>query len=127
MKKLFLFSLISVYFLNAQLHKPNNQNDAIEIVSESDNAVVMMIYMNGCGHCERLKPIFNSLAEEHPNVDFILVEYNKVPSLVKKHKIQGFPHTLYFNANSANSHDATQGANHQELKEKTAELSEKNK
>ena len=54
----------------------------------STNNVTITVYffkMDGCGHCEHLKPIWDSVVEEmsesHPAIIFKEVESNDIPKL----------------------------------------------
>jgi thiol-disulfide isomerase/thioredoxin len=39
----------------------------------------IMFYMNGCGHCERMKPIWSQIAREKPDLKFYKVESSVFP------------------------------------------------
>lgn len=40
----------------------------------NNNKTVVMFSMNGCGHCKRIKPVFDKLSEEFPNIIFVLAD-----------------------------------------------------
>lgn len=72
---------------------------------QSSNNVTITVYffkMDGCGHCEHLKPIWNSVVEEmnksHPAIVFKEVESDDIPKLpddirrqIKAETIVGYP------------------------------------
>lgn len=39
----------------------------------------IMFYMNGCGHCERMKPVWSQMAKERANTKFYKVESSVFP------------------------------------------------
>jgi hypothetical protein len=78
---------------------------------------VILFYMNGCGHCETMKPAWNKLINElkdkHKN-EIILgaIESNNMDMFKKSGispSVSGFPTILYFHPNSITRHDAYKG------------------
>lgn len=47
---------------------------------KSSKPVAIFFYMDGCPHCEAMKPIWNELEHETPSVEFVAVESANVPS-----------------------------------------------
>ena len=48
-------------------------SDVNKLILESEPSAVMF-YMNGCGHCERMKPVWSQMAKERSGIKFYKVE-----------------------------------------------------
>tara|TARA_A100001011_G_C14305989_1_gene843170 strand:+ start:1445 stop:1822 length:378 start_codon:yes stop_codon:yes gene_type:complete len=60
----------------------------------------VLVHMNGCGHCERLKPDWESASKENKSgISMRSVEMSEDdgPELCKKFNISGFPTMLLLN------------------------------
>lgn len=55
---------------------------------KSSKPVAIFFYMDGCPHCEAMKPIWDALEKEASNVEFVAVESANTPSELG---ITGFP------------------------------------
>ena len=55
---------------------------------KSSKPVAIFFYMDGCPHCEAMKPIWNELEHETPNTEFVAIESANVPSELG---IMGYP------------------------------------
>ena len=61
---------------------------------------LLLLHMNGCGHCEQLMPHWNTFeANNNSEVSTQAVEMNENPALVKKYKVDGFPTILLLGEN----------------------------
>ena len=58
-----------------ELKSPADVNKLL--LAQESSAI--MFYMNGCGHCERMKPIWSQIAKEKPEVKFYKVESSVFP------------------------------------------------
>lgn len=71
--------------------------DPAKIFGANDaKLAIIMFHAAWCGHCKALKPIFEEIAMQHPDVDFKLVEDDvrqKSPE-AKQLDIPGFPAVL---------------------------------
>lgn len=71
--------------------------DPAKIFGANDaKLAIIMFHAAWCGHCKALKPIFEEIAAQHPDVDFKLVEDDvrqKSPE-AKQLDIPGFPAVL---------------------------------
>jgi len=61
----------------------------------------VMFYAQWCGHCKKLMPIWNDLAngidpEDDGNIIIAAVDTDKNPGLASRFSIRGFPTLLYF-------------------------------
>ena len=73
--------------------------DCFNFIKEglSNNKELVLVHMNGCGHCEKLMPHWDSASSENKSsVSMRKVEMsqNDGPDLVKEHNIKGFPSIL---------------------------------
>lgn len=121
MKKV-LFLLVTIFAIEAKVNKPNSEDAIQKVAVEKEDKICTLIYMNGCGHCERVKPLIEDLSKEFNNVVFFEIEVSKAPELAKSEKAKGFPHIVYFKQTDAVPSDRTEGANIQEIKNKVAAL-----
>ena len=68
--------------------------------NNSSNAQITFFHMNGCGHCEKMKPEWKDF-EGNWNDNAIVInnkEQSKARDLCKKYNIRGFP-TIVFTMN----------------------------
>ena len=78
--------------------------DETEIMELKKNHGIVLFYMNGCGHCEVMKPAWNKviaeLKDKHKNEIILGAIESGNMELFKKHGIHpavsGFPTILYF-------------------------------
>lgn len=72
----------------------NSINDYIKN-QKSKNGIILF-YMDGCGHCDRLKPVLLHMKKLPENQFFLgAVNSNKHPELSKQYVSEGYP-TMYF-------------------------------
>lgn len=121
MKKV-LFLLVTIFAIEAKVNKPESEDAIKKVAVEKEDKICTLIYMNGCGHCERVKPLIEDLSKEFNNVVFFEIEVSKAPELANSEKAKGFPHIVYFKETDAVPSDRTEGANIQEIKNKVATL-----
>ena len=64
-----------------------------EVGHKNTNRQLVFFHMNGCGHCESMKPEWQKLVEmgQYKGVEFVDIESNEDRELLEKHKIRGFP------------------------------------
>ena len=55
------------------------------------NPLIIMVYMNGCGWCEKMKPEFDKANKSNPNVDMAMINAEDILPLIKKLDVSGFP------------------------------------
>lgn len=68
---------------------------------------IILFYMNGCGHCETMKPawnkVINELKDKHKNEIILGAVESSNMDMFKKHgispSVSGFPTILYFHPN----------------------------
>lgn len=124
MKKI-LFLLIAAVAIEAKVNKPSSEDAIQQVAVEKEDKICTLLYMNGCGHCERVKPLIEDLSKEFNNVVFFEIEVTNAPELTRSEKAKGFPHIVYFKETDAVPSDRTEGANIQEIKNKVAALANK--
>jgi len=62
----------------------------------SSGNVLVYVFMNGCGFCDKQNPVFDTLSSSTKNIKFIKFEGKENPDFTKEHKIDGFPTLLFF-------------------------------
>ena len=79
---------------------------------QSSKKTVAYFYMPGCGHCEKMSPIFDEVANDksYPGVKFIKVNATKYPDIADKYGLSGFPTVLRFNGTNTSEKDKKVGA-----------------
>ena len=78
---------------------------------------VILFYMNGCGHCETMKPAWNKLITElkdkHKNEIILGAVESSNMDMCKKHgispSVSGFPTILYFHPNKITNPESYNG------------------
>ena len=99
-----------------------NENDP-KIITESEimelkkKHGIILFYMNGCGHCETMKPSWNKLITElkdkHKNEIILGAVESGNMEMFKKHGINpavsGFPTILYFHPSRHNTPEHYKG------------------
>lgn len=100
-----LYVLIRVTFFK----KRNN------IEGLSNGKEFVLVYMNGCGHCNTLMPEWESAAKENKSgIKMRAVEMNENdgPELCKKYNINGFPTMMVLNnGNKVNDYNGERNKN----------------
>ena len=88
-----IVSVLIITLLVILLKKRKNES----FTTSRLNRELVFFSMNGCGHCEDLKPVWDLLVNNHGDNQF--VEIKKViaqenPKIVEKYNIQAFPTIL---------------------------------
>jgi hypothetical protein len=88
-----------------------------EIMELKKKHGIVLFYMNGCGHCEIMKPTWNKLINElkdkHKNEIILGAIESSNMDMFKKSgispSVSGFPTILYFHPNNITRHDVYKG------------------
>lgn len=68
-----------------------------KIVLESDVHVMFFVHAPWCGHCKKLKPVYEQLAERlSDEKDILFTQMDGTANEVEEVKIQGFPTLRFF-------------------------------
>ena len=49
-----------------------------------------------CPYCRTFKPVFESVAQEYPNIKFVKVNIDEVPEISSRYGMQGIPVVKFF-------------------------------
>ena len=88
-----------------------------EILELKKKHGIVLFYMNGCGHCETMKPAWNKLINElkdkHKNEIILGAIESGSMDMFKKHgispSVSGFPTILYFHPNKLTTPESYKG------------------
>jgi hypothetical protein len=88
-----------------------------EIMEFKKKHGIVLFYMNGCGHCETMKPAWNKviteLKEKHKNEIILGAVESSSMDMFKKHginpSVSGFPTILYFHPKKHNAPEYYKG------------------
>jgi thioredoxin 1 len=67
-----------------------------EKVLNNKNLVVVDFFADWCGPCKMLGPIFEKVAEEYENVDFVKVNVEEVGEVASKYNVMSIPTLIIF-------------------------------
>jgi len=87
---------------------------------QSSAKTVAYFYMPSCGHCKKMSPIFDEVAnnKSYSDVKFVKVNVTKNPDLADKYDLTGFPTVLRFNGLNTSEKDKSVGASDKSSLEK---------
>lgn len=77
----------------------SNYNELISYSRENPNKLIVMDFKaTWCGPCNLIKPFFNYLKENYPNVDFLEIDITNedTMSITENFKIAKVPTFIYF-------------------------------
>ena len=110
-----VFLILSLLFLLYVLIKITFFKRRNNIEGLSNDKEFVLVYMNGCGHCNRLMPEWESAAKENKSgIKMRAVEMNENdgPELCKKYNINGFPTMMVLNnGNKVNDYNGKRNKN----------------
>lgn len=73
-----------------------------EQVLRADKPVLVDFYATWCGPCKRLAPTILALSHEYEGrVEFVKVDGDRAPALLKDHGIRGYPTVVIFSGHKA--------------------------
>ena len=101
-------------FLNSDEPKIVTESEIMELKKKHG---IVLFYMNGCGHCETMKPAWNKLINElkdkHKNEIILGAIESGSMDMFKKHgispSVSGFPTILYFHPNKLTTPESYKG------------------
>lgn len=73
-----------------------NKNNFEEEVLKSGKKVLVDFYANWCGPCKMLKPVLDSVAEEHDDVKLVSINVDEAESLAMTYGISSIPCLIKF-------------------------------
>ncbi|KAL2863845.1 thioredoxin family protein [Aspergillus lucknowensis] len=101
-----LLIVLAIYLAFRYFIRGRNSNPAATMahgkVTEIDNPVIFKALVSSgpvvvdffatwCGPCKAIAPVVGQLSETYPNVRFIQVDVEKVPSIAQEHAIRAMP------------------------------------
>ena len=97
MIKKILSLLLIIFIFQAIRGTPNlSREGKIELFeNNSQEAKIVLFYAPWCGHCKTLKPTWEKLKENYPNL-IMEINCDEEPNMAEKHNIEGYPTIKYF-------------------------------
>ena len=71
-----------------------NDNSFKSEVLESELPVVLDFFAEWCGPCQMLKPIVEKIAQENPDLKFLSVDTDEVPSAAEQFAVYSIPNVV---------------------------------
>jgi len=72
----------------------HSDSEALSVMNASGKPKVVLVHAPWCGHCRNMMGSFVQAASMEPSVEWLRVDGNNAPSLVKRSDLRGFP-TVY--------------------------------
>lgn len=70
----------------------NQDSDWNNLISDKKNLLLAVdFWAPWCPYCTRLKPVFESVANDYKDINFIKVNVDEHPDIASKYGIQGIP------------------------------------
>ena len=96
--------LLILYFVYSKYLKEGFELSPSDFESEIQNGKkLVLFYADWCGHCKKIKPVWDETAEEVNTTEKKMLKVNcggkseKEEEIMKKYKIDGYPTILVFN------------------------------
>lgn len=68
-----------------------SEKEAMDLLANNSSPAIVFVYATWCGFCSKMRPIFDAAVAKYPNVKMVKLDSAKALTLVKQHKISGFP------------------------------------
>jgi thioredoxin 2 len=94
------------------------------IISEVKGVIFVDFYSPNCKTCKKMKPFFEYLAKEYPNISFMTLDTNQAPEVANKYEIDRVP--TYIAIKDGKEIERYTGASNEELENFISELAKKN-
>ena len=88
------------------------------VTGDPDKGVLVAFVASWCGHCKRLKPTYEKLAEAFDGesaVDIAMIDADLYRSVVEKYKVSGFPTIKWFGKGDVGPEDYNGGRSLKDL------------
>jgi thioredoxin-like negative regulator of GroEL len=94
------------------------------IISEIKGVIFVDFYTPNCKTCKKMKPFFEYLAKEYPNISFMALDVNQAPEIANNYEIDKVPTYIAFK--NGKEIDRYTGGSNEELENFISEISKKN-
>jgi thioredoxin 1 len=80
----------------------NSMDQFEKAVLQANRPVLVDFYTDWCGYCRQLAPTIGTLSDEYKGrADFVKVNGDKAPDLVRRYAIEGYPTIMLFSNGQA--------------------------
>lgn len=90
-----LYGEVQVESKPAKVVSVNSANFKSE-VEDYKGFVVLDVYAVWCGPCKKMKPIFEALSSQYPNIKFVQLDSGEASDIAKRFDVKSLPTFLYF-------------------------------
>jgi len=67
-----------------------------ERLAKSNKLIIVDFHAAWCGPCKAMSPVLDDVEKDFPNVEFLKVDVDKVPSVAQRYFIKSIPVLLLF-------------------------------
>jgi len=67
-----------------------------ELLAKSHKLLIVDFHATWCGPCKAMSPVLDDVEKDFPNVEFLKVDVDKVPSVAQRYFIKSIPVLLLF-------------------------------
>jgi len=67
------------------------EKEAMDLLASDSPKAIVFVYAEWCGFCKKMQPVYDAAVAKYPDVRMVKLDSAKAPTLVKQHKINGFP------------------------------------
>lgn len=67
------------------------EKEAMDLLASNSPKAIVFVYAEWCGFCKKMQPVYDAAVAKYPDVRMVKLDSAKAPTLVKQHKINGFP------------------------------------
>jgi thioredoxin 1 len=73
-----------------------SQDDFEDVVVKASGKVLVDFWAEWCGPCRMVGPILDELAEDHPDVTFVMLNVDEAPEVAQRFAVMNIPTLLAF-------------------------------
>ncbi|KAG4925777.1 hypothetical protein JHK87_051317 [Glycine soja] len=103
-------------------HSAESWQSHLKEIKESPKLVVIYFTASWCGPCKFITPVFNQIAAEFANADFVKIDVDELSGVAKEFKVEAMPTFVLWK--EGKEVERVVGAKKEELEKKIKQLSQ---